>query len=135
MKSIVDYIYESVQDDNIPANILTKEFSQSKFPKDWKFDRKENDKSITLSKSEKDKLASGIFGARYGNKVKDADSMPQYNMFNSARVKSLQNTELRDKLEDADIIVPVKSYTEDTDLGPQDIYFLTEKGEKYLTEN
>lgn len=132
MKTIKEYISEKLDNNIISNDILKNEISQSKFPKH--FDIKDTDDdacNFSMNKTTKDELMSQIYGCVYG-RLPEITSYPQCSMFNAFHVRLLQNQRIKDKLINNEIVLPIKSYTEDTDLGPQDIYYITKKGERWF---
>lgn len=132
IKRIDEMVNESVG--RTPVDILAKEMRQSKFPNDYKGDWKSDANGAMepagISRKRMMDIASDIFGAIYGNV--DGTRWPVCNLFNAGHVKLMADTRIRDGLESSGIIKFVKSYTEDTLLGPQTIYFLTPEGEEVL---
>lgn len=134
MKHLSEYITEAIG--RTDPEILKREYRQPQFPRTWK--PKFNGPSATMPKLSTrvlKSIATDIFGCRYGNLGSEAGSMPEYNMFNAMHVKQMVfKTSVEDELEKHGIVVPVTSYTADTDLGPQLIYYLTAEGEELLEE-
>lgn len=134
MKPLAEYITEAIE--RTDKEILKKEYRQPQFPRTWKpkspGPRATMPKlSIRVLKS----IATDIFGCRYGNLGGEAGSMPEYNMFNAMHVKQMVfKTSVEEELKKHGIVVPAVSYTADTDLGPQLIYYLTAEGEELLEE-
>lgn len=139
MKSLKSYISESIITEavrGIDKEILKREYRYPQFPRTWK--PKFSDPSATvpnLPTRVLKSIAADIFGCRYGNLGSEAGNMPEYNMFNAMHVKQMVfKTSVEDELKKHGIVVPVASYTADTDLGPQMIYYLTAEGEELLEE-
>lgn len=134
MKHLSEYITESIG--RTDPEILKREYRQPQFPRTWK--PKSPGPRATMPKLSTrvlKSIAADIFGCRYGNLGSEAGSMPEYNMFNAMHVKQMMfKTSTEDELEKHGIVVPVTSYTADTDLGPQLIYYLTAEGEELLEE-
>lgn len=133
MKSLYEYITEAI--DRIDPTILRKEYQQAQFPRGWKAPNTPEATELPLSNKKIIlSIAQDIFGARYGN-LRECGKMPEYNMFNAMHVKQMVfKTAIEETLVKNHIVVPVASYTADTDLGPQMIYYLTESGEKLLQQ-
>lgn len=117
----------------VDDNILKRELSQSKFPYDWKCEKTNAVEPSGMSLKRIKDIASDIFGARYGN-VEEGAEWPVYNMFNASHVRLMCDVRITDELEESGIVQFVKGYTEDTSLGPQLIYFLTDAGENVLRD-
>lgn len=134
MKHLSEYITEAIG--RTDPEILKREYRQPQFPKTWK--PKSPGPSATMPKLSirvLKSIATDIFGCRYGNLGSEAGSMPEYNMFNAMHVKQMVfKTSIEEELVKHGIVVPVTSYTADTDLGPQLIYYLTAEGEELLEE-
>lgn len=134
MKHLSEYITEAI--DRVDPKILEREYRQPQFPRTWK--PKWVGPSATMPKLPVrvlKSIAADIFGCRYGNLGSEAGSMPEYNMFNAMHVKQMVfKTSVEEELKKHAIVVPVTSYTADTDLGPQLIYYLTAEGEELLEE-
>ena len=133
MKHLSEYITEAIG--RTDPEILKREYRQPQFPHTWKPQFKGPKASLPpISKRTMLDIVQDIFGCRYGN-LRECHSMPQYNMFNAMHVKQMVfKTSIEEAMEKYGIAVPVASYTADTDLGPQLIYYLTEDGEKLLHE-
>lgn len=134
MKHLFEYITEAIG--RTDPEILKKEYRQPQFPRTWK--PKSPGPRATMPKLSTrvlKSIAADIFGCRYGNLGSEAGSMPEYNMFNAMHVKQMVfKTSVEEELGKHGIVVPVTSYTADTDLGPQLIYYLTAEGEELLEE-
>lgn len=129
MKSLSEYITEAIE--RTDTEILEREYRQSQFPRNYKEPNPEATMP-SMKKTTLQSIAKDIFGCRYGN-LKECSKMPEYNMFNAMHVKQMVfKTAVQDMLEKCGIVYPVASYTADSDLGPQLIYYLTESGEKLL---
>ena len=134
MKHLSEYINESIGRTDL--EILKKEYRQPQFPRTWKPKFKGPSATMpNLPVRTLKSIAADIFGCRYGNLGSEAGSIPEYNMFNAMHVKQMVfKTSVEEELKKHGIAVPVTSYTADTDLGPQLIYYLTPEGEELLEE-
>lgn len=135
MKSLKSYISESLITESIgrtDPEILKREYRQPQFPMNWKAPKGIKASIPPISTRTLIEIAHDVFGCRYGN-IRECHSMPQYNMFNAMHVKQMVfKTSIEEAMEKYGIAVPVASYTADTDLGPQMIFYLTEAGENIL---